>query len=54
MKPTVEKVKAALEQSQGGCFTSDFASCFSDVPEFGGTRKFEWRQKEDCAFCAGA
>jgi hypothetical protein len=39
---------------QGGCFTSDFLNCFSDVPEFGGTRKFEWRQKEDCAFCAGA
>lgn len=38
---------------QGGCFTSDFLSCFSDVPEFGGTRKLEWRQKEDCAFCAG-
>ncbi len=37
---------------QGGCFTSDFLNFFSDVPEFGGTRKLEWRQKEDCAFCA--
>ncbi len=37
---------------QGGCFTSDFLNCFSDIPEFGGTRNFEWRQKEDCAFCA--
>lgn len=39
---------------QGGCFTSDFLNCFSDIPEFGGTRRFEWRQKGDCAFCAAA
>jgi len=39
---------------QGGRFTSDFLNCFSDVPEFGGTRRFEWRQKGDCAFCGEA
>lgn len=39
---------------QGGRFTSAFLNCFSDVPEFGGTRKFEWRQKGDCAFCGEA
>nr|WP_303958920.1 ThiF family adenylyltransferase [Donghicola eburneus] len=39
---------------QGGRFTPDFLNCFSDVPEFGGTRKFEWRQKGDCAFCGEA
>jgi molybdopterin/thiamine biosynthesis adenylyltransferase len=38
---------------QGGHFTADFLNCFSDVPEFGGTRQFEWRQKGDCAFCGG-
>lgn len=39
---------------QGGGFTPDFLNGFSDVPEFGGTRKFEWRQKGDCAFCGEA
>ena len=39
---------------QGGRFTPDFLNCFPDVPEFGGTRQFEWRQKGDCAFCGGA
>lgn len=39
---------------QGGCFTPDFLNCFSDVPEFGGTKQLEWRQKGDCAFCAEA
>jgi hypothetical protein len=39
---------------QGGRFTREFLQYFSDVPEFGGTRNFEWRQKDDCAFCAGA
>jgi len=39
---------------QGGRFTPDFLNCFSDVPEFGGTRRFEWRQKADCAFCGEA
>lgn len=55
--PGTETVYWASQEEiaeQGGCFTSDFLNCFSDVPEFGGTRKFEWRQKEDCAFCAGA
>ncbi|MGO4855422.1 ThiF family adenylyltransferase [Phaeovulum sp. W22_SRMD_FR3] len=39
---------------QGGRFSPDFLNYFTDVPEFGGTRKFEWRQKDDCAFCGGS
>jgi len=53
--PGTETVYWASNQEiaeQGGCFTSDFLNYFSVVPEFGGTRNFEWRQKEDCAFCA--
>ena len=39
---------------QGGHFSPDFLNYFNDVPDFGGTRKFEWRQKEDCVFCRGS
>ncbi|QIK40509.1 ThiF family adenylyltransferase [Pontivivens nitratireducens] len=39
---------------QGGRFSSDFLNYFTDVPDFGGTSKFEWRQKEDCVFCGGS
>ncbi len=38
----------------GGRFTPDFLNFFPNVPEFGGTRQFEWRQKGDCAFCEKA
>lgn len=39
---------------QGGRFTPGFLNCFSDVPKFGGTRRFTWKQKADCAFCGEA
>lgn len=54
MRPGTEAVYWASKDQiaeQGGRFNSDFLNCFPDVPEFGGTRQFEWRQKGDCAFC---
>lgn len=36
---------------QGGRFNPDFLNSFPDVPEFGGSRQLDWRQKGDCAFC---
>lgn len=39
---------------QGGRFSPDFLNYFTDVPDFGGMRKFKWRQKEDCFFCRGS
>ncbi|MEP6356057.1 MAG: ThiF family adenylyltransferase [Hyphomicrobiales bacterium] len=57
MHPGTEAVYWASKEEiaeQGGRFTPDFLNGFPDIPEFGGSRQFEWRQKEDCAFCGEA
>lgn len=44
---------ASLEEilEQGGRFNTGFLRNFSAVPEFGGSKLFEWRQKDGCSFC---
>lgn len=57
IRPGTEAVYwATLEEiaEQGGRFTPDFLNSFTDAPEFGGSKQFEWRQKGDCAFCGEA
>ena len=40
--------------NQGGRFNAEFLKSFSVVPEFGGVRQFEWRQRGDCSYCSEA
>lgn len=39
---------------QGGRYNPNFLNSFSALPEFGGSRQFEWGQRDGCPFCEEA
>ncbi len=54
VRPGTEAVYWASQEEildQGGRFNAEFLTCFSSVPEFGGSKLFDWRQKDECSFC---
>lgn len=52
--PGTEAVYWASEEEiseQGGRFNAGFLKNFTAVPEFGGSKQFEWRRRDSCSFC---